>query len=282
MSDNNEIGQTEKTKICHFCGLEGKMNILWMHKINDSYLVDENEYLEEDIWYWHEKRFEIHECKSCSEIHLYKEVWDENCSGPRVKNGHLIIDEYGYPLEDYFPNSAKIVYPVKALELPSPHPLMPDNVRNLYEEARQVFPISRRSSAALLRLVIQELCIVLGGDGKNLNKDIKKILNQMPDHIQQALDIEGDGKNLNEDIKKFLNQIPDHTQQALDIIRIVGNSAVHLGEISIHDDNDIVEIMFDLVNEIVDEKIAKPKKKSEVRRQYEKLPDSKKREFKTS
>jgi len=254
MSDNNEIGQTEKTKICHFCGLEGKMNILWMHKIDDSYLVDENEYLEEDIWYWHEKRFEIHECKSCSEIHLCKEVWDENCSGPRVKNGHLIIDEYGYPLEDYFPNSAKIVYPVKALELPSPHPLMPDNVRHLYEEARQVFPISRRSSAALLRLVIQELCIVLGGDGINLSEDIKKLLSQIPDHIQQALDI----------------------------IRIVGNSAVHLGEISIHDDNDIVEIMFDLVNEIVDEKIAKPKKKSEIRRQYEKLPDSKKRKFKTS
>ncbi len=230
------------------------MKILWGHVIDGSYVVGFDEDLDEDVFCWHEKRFEIHECKFCHEIHLYREVWDENCSGPRIKNGHFVIDQHGDPVEDYFPHSTEIVYPVKALKLPPAHSLMPDHVKELYEEARQVFPISRRSSAALLRLVIQELCIVLGGDGKNLNNDIEKLLDQIPDYIQQALDI----------------------------IRVVGNSAVHPGDVNINDDNDIVEIMFDLVNEIVDAKIAKPKKKSEIYKQYEKLPDSKKRKFKTS
>jgi Domain of unknown function (DUF4145) len=138
---------------------------------------------------------------------------------------------------------------IQDLKIPDPHELMPDEIKALYEEARQVFSISKRSSAALLRLVIQELCTMSGGEG-NIYKDIQKLVD--------------DGLQV-------------HVQQALDIIRIVGNSAVHAGEIDLSDET--ARSLFGLVNDIVDELIAKPKKQAQISEQYGKLPETKKRKL---
>lgn len=71
----------------------------------------------------------------------------------------------------------------------SPHPDMPADILPDYEEARSVFGSSKRGSAALLRLVIQKLCISLGQPGKNLNADIRTLVaNGLPPKIQQSLD----------------------------------------------------------------------------------------------
>ena len=63
--------------------------------------------------------------------------------------------------------------------------------------------------------------------------------------------------------------LPVQIQQALDVVRVVGNNAVHPGELN-KDDVDSVAIgIFHLINEIVEDRIAKPKRIAAL---YSKLP----------
>src|SRR5260221_6316518 len=79
-----------------------------------------------------------------------------------------------------------MIYP-NATTAPLPNEDMPDEIKEDFNEARQVFPISPRSTAALLRLVIQKLCKHLGYPGKDLNDDIGKMVgNGLGPTVQQA------------------------------------------------------------------------------------------------
>lgn len=63
--------------------------------------------------------------------------------------------------------------------------------------------------------------------------------------------------------------LPVGVQQALDAVRIVGNNAVHPGEISLDDSPEVANSLFELINYIVDRMISQPKKLSEL---YASLP----------
>lgn len=131
----------------------------------------------------------------------------------------------------------------------SPAPLasedMPPDILSDYNEARNVLPQSPRSSAALLRLVIQKLCIHQGKSGKDLNADIGSLVS--------------DG-------------LRRETQQALDAVRVVGNNAVHPGELDLRDDTDTALTLFDLVNIIVYDLLTR---KQIIDNVYSRLPESK-------
>ncbi|MBF4568518.1 DUF4145 domain-containing protein [Plantibacter sp. VKM Ac-2880] len=61
-------------------------------------------------------------------------------------------------------NGSEIVYP-QLSPIVAPHPDMPTDAAELYEEARNVFPVSRRASAALARAALERLLRSISGAG---------------------------------------------------------------------------------------------------------------------
>jgi hypothetical protein len=119
---------------------------------------------------------------------------------------------------------------------------MPPAVKEDYEEAAKIATMSPRGAAALLRLAIQKLCIHLGGSGSNLNDDIGMLVSK---------------------------GLPQTMQKALDSVRVIGNNAVHPGQIDANDVG-LTDKLFPLVNLIVEYMISMP---ARVGNLYESLPD---------
>jgi hypothetical protein len=108
----------------------------------------------------------------------------------------------------------------------------PADVKLDFEEAASIVDTSARGAAALLRLSIQKLMPHLGEKGDNLNDDIKSL-------VAKGLD--------------------PRIQQALDVVRVIGNNAVHPGQIDLKDDKATAIKLFELVNTIVTATISAPK-----------------------
>jgi len=135
----------------------------------------------------------------------------------------------------------KMIYPIET-GAPAPEDAMPKDVKDDFLEASNIVYSSPRSAAALLRLGIQKLMINLGEDGQNINNNIGNL------------------------VKKGL---PETVQQALDAVRVIGNNAVHPGELNLKDDVETALALFDLVNLIVRIMISQPK---QVKKLYYKIP----------
>jgi uncharacterized protein DUF4145 len=127
----------------------------------------------------------------------------------------------------------KLFYPFPKATSVSSHEEMPGDVREIFEEAASIVDLSARGAAALLRLAIQILMPHLGEHGKDLNKYIGSL-------VKKGLEVE--------------------IQQALDVVRVIGNNAVHPGVIDLKDDKATALKLFELVNIIVERRIATPKR----------------------
>ncbi|WP_435208238.1 DUF4145 domain-containing protein [Micromonospora sp. bgisy143] len=135
-----------------------------------------------------------------------------------------------------------LAFPQRALGLP-PHSDMPSTVAVIYEEARAVAPRSPRSAAGLLRLALQMLVDDLEPGAGSLDVKIGKLV--------------GSG-------------LDPRVQKAMDIVRVVGNNAVHPGQISLDDDPNLLPSLFRLINMVVEEMISRPRHLDQL---FELLPE---------
>jgi len=130
----------------------------------------------------------------------------------------------------------RLLYPNLDNEIVA-HDDMPVAVKRDFEEAASIVETSPRGAAALLRLAIQTLMVELKLPGKNLNEDIGAL------------------------VKKGLDP---RIHKALDVVRVIGNNAVHPGEIDLKDDKATALELFALVNLIVETMISVPKRVEEM------------------
>jgi hypothetical protein len=125
---------------------------------------------------------------------------------------------------------------------PKPHVDMPADVRRDYEEARGIVMQSPRGAGALLRLAAQKLVNELVSGSSDLNAKTAALV--------------ADG-------------LTDVVAKALDVLRVVGNNAVHPGEMVLDDDPETVSALFELVNVVIEDRIARPARVSDL---FGKLP----------
>jgi hypothetical protein len=138
----------------------------------------------------------------------------------------------------------KAIWPLVS-RAPEAHSDLPDQIKADFEEARQIYNASPRASAALLRLCLQKLCKHLGASGKNINSDIQHLYDEF-----------GLGRRV---------------RDSMDILRVVGNNAVHPGEIDLEDNQEISLGLFQILNFIVDKAISEP---AQIDLIYSKLPET--------
>ncbi|TXN40448.1 DUF4145 domain-containing protein [Methylobacterium sp. WL30] len=135
----------------------------------------------------------------------------------------------------------KLVFPFFGLDT-TPNEDMPADARESFIEASLIFKASPRGAAALLRLALQQILIFLGQPGKFIDKDIGALV---------ALGM------------------PIQIQQALDVVRVIGNNAVHPGQIVIDDNRDVALKLFSLLNIITEAMITQPR---QIGKLFEGLP----------
>lgn len=134
------------------------------------------------------------------------------------------------------------VYPEVTYKLPNPD--MPKSVKMLYLEASSIYDKSPRAACALLRFAVELLCNELGETGK-----IDTMIGNL--------------------VKKGL---PTIVQKALDAVRVIGNKAVHPGQITFDvDDKSTAETLMKLLNIITERLITEPKEIDDI---FNALPES--------
>ncbi len=225
---------TKKPVSCGHCGLNSVMHVISEKRVVD--LMYAENIPVSSMWI----EWQILKCPDCEGINVLENysIADENDEW---------IDEAGNEYIHEISHS-KTLYPLVDSSIPQPNEHMPLDVKKEYQEARKVFSTSAKSSAALLRLAIQRICMHLGEKGRHLDTDIAFL------------------------VKKGL---PQHIQKALDVVRVIGNEAVHPGEININDNPESARKLFTLVNEIVDNQMGKKKIKDEIESAYKNLPEEK-------
>ena len=101
----------------------------------------------------------------------------------------------------------------------------------------------------MLRLVVEKLCVHLVGPSKKLDHGIAAL-------VKKGLDV--------------------RVQKALDVVRVVGNGAVHPGQMDSGDGRAVAAELFDLVNLIVERLISFPKHIDDL---YDALPPGARQEI---
>jgi hypothetical protein len=136
----------------------------------------------------------------------------------------------------------EIVYPETETTIELPEDL-PAEMRSEVMEARAILDKSPRGAAALLRLSIENLMPLLDAKAKTLDESIGIL-------VQRGLS--------------------PKVQKALDVVRVIGNNAVHPGQIEMTDNKEMAITLFRLIKIIVESMITHPTHIDEI---YGALPE---------
>jgi len=121
-------------------------------------------------------------------------------------------------------HKGKMIYP-SLKTAPLPNQDLPQEIKDDYNEARDIVERSPRAACALLRLCIEKIC---------------------------DEQIHGSG-DLNEKIGKLVSQgLDPRIQKALDTVRVIGGEAIHSLQMDLKDDPDTAKSLFTSVNVIAD------------------------------
>lgn len=175
--------------------------------------------------------FDCPHCQAYSQ-QLWSDLWHQLSPGPgmsAVLGGG--VSRCARCQEDCLWLHDQLIYPLSKLG-PRPHADMPSSVHAIYEEARTVSSVSRKSAAALLRLALQLLVDDLEPGKADINGKIGAL-------VKRGLD--------------------PQVQQAMDVLRVVGNNAVHPGQIDLDADDELLPALFAMLNLVVEQVVARPK-----------------------
>lgn len=186
-------------------------------------------------------------CHVYSQMEVYDQIFNSDYANDGQGRQHLTSRQEVHRCTNcggkFFYVNGKLMYPEP--EVIAPAPDMPANVRALFDEAASISHRSPRAACALLRLAIEVLCDGLGAAGETVSQKISSL------------------------VKRGLSE---ELQRALDVVRVVGNNAVHPGQISFDvDDENTARMLFNLLNIIVQRLISEP---NTIKTLYERLPDS--------
>lgn len=135
-----------------------------------------------------------------------------------------------------------LMFPDYPSGLDAPNSDMPNNIQQIYIEAAKVLKDSPRASAALSRLAIDQLTQQFSSES-SLDKRIADLVSK---------------------------GLSSKLQKAFDIVRIVGNNAVHPGEIDLKDNQEMAKSLLSLLNMITDNLITQP---NQIDKFYNSLPE---------
>jgi hypothetical protein len=188
--------------------------------------------------------FNCPHCGAFAHQTWYRRIWGRERSGG---GSEISIDDFDVSVcyrckEVALWKEEQMIFPALAVVMLASED-MPVEVKKYYDEARAIFHQSPRGAAALLRLAIQKLMVELGEKGDDLNTAIGNL------------------------VKKGLSE---RIQKSLDIVRVIGNNAVHPGQIVIEDNTQVAMSLFKITNLIVDDIITKSK---EIEELYDSLPE---------
>lgn len=135
-----------------------------------------------------------------------------------------------------------LMFPDYPSGLDAPNSDMPNNIQQIYIEAAKVLKDSPRASAALSRLAIDQLTQQFSSES-SLDRRIADLVSK---------------------------GLSSKLQKAFDIVRIVGNNAVHPGEIDLKDNQEMAKSLLSLLNMITDNLITQP---NQIDKFYNSLPE---------
>ncbi|PHB82704.1 hypothetical protein COE94_20500 [Bacillus toyonensis] len=183
------------------------------------------------------KQFHCPNCQVYAKQNWYLTIM--NGTGAPVDHLEISRCEHCFKQSIWFQKS--LIIPDNTLITP-PHLDMPESIKQDYLEAASIATASPRGAASLLRLCLQKLMVELGEEGKNINSDIASLVDK---------------------------GLPVEVQQAFDTLRVIGNNAVHPGELDLSADVETAIAIFELINFIIEEQITKKKKIASL---FDKLP----------